>query len=332
MSELFNSLKADLLDRRLLPILALVGVALIAAVGYAVLGRGGSSTATPTASSPSPRASTKTGSISVTPATTGAQQPVAETTHGASAQHGGSSRNPFTPLPGAKTTTSSSSAANPSATSTPSSSKSSGSSSPAQGSGGTTPAPAPKPTAPSKPPVYIHFHVTVQFGAVPAPVAGTPPQPAQLKTYKDITIDEPFPDKANPQIVYLGVVLKTGKEAAFALTGEAILHGSATCKPSPTQCQAIVLQIGQAETLEVVEANGSSVTYELKLLSIAKSVSASASTARVHNALRAESKAVRELRRRVPALSELSYSAQRGGLVFAAHPAFAARAHTARHR
>jgi hypothetical protein len=172
--------------------------------------------------------------------------------------------------------------------------------------------------------------VTVQFGVVPASAEGASPQPAQLKTHNNIALDEPFPSKANPQLVYLGVVLKTGKEAAFAFTGAAILHGSATCKPSPTQCEAIELQIGQAETLEVVEANGSSVTYELKLLSITKSVSSSASTARVHDALRAEAKAARELLRRVPSLSELHYSAQRGGLVLAGHPAFAARAHTAR--
>jgi hypothetical protein len=172
--------------------------------------------------------------------------------------------------------------------------------------------------------------VTVQFGVVPASAEGAPPQPAQLKTHNDIALDEPFPSKANPQLVYLGVVLKTGKEAAFAFTGAAILHGSATCKPSPTQCEAIEMQIGQAETLEVVEANGSSVTYELKLLSITKSVSSSASTARVHDALRAESKAARELRRRVPAFSELHYSAQQGGLiVLAGHSAFA-RAHAAR--
>jgi hypothetical protein len=331
MNQFFNSLKADLLDRRLLPFLALVAVAFLAAVGYAVLGGGGSSTATPGASSSSPQPSTKTGSIAVTPATTGTQQPVAETTHGASAQHGGSSRNPFTPLPGAKTT-STSAGASPSTS--PSTSKSSGSGSSAPGSGGTTPAPAPttQPTAPPKPRVYIHFHVSVQFGVVPAPVAGTEPQPAQLKTYKDIKLDEPFPDKANPQLVYLGVVLKTGKEAAFALTGAAILHGSATCKPSPTQCQAIVLPAGQSETLEVLEADGSTVTYELKLLTITRSVSSSASTARVHDALRAETKFARELRRHAPALSQLRYSAQRGGLVFVARKTFVARAHAADRR
>ena len=47
MTDFLNSLKADLLDRRLLPIVALVGVALVGAVAYAVLGGGGSTATDP---------------------------------------------------------------------------------------------------------------------------------------------------------------------------------------------------------------------------------------------------------------------------------------------
>lgn len=43
MSAFFNSLKSDLFDRRVTPVLALLGVALLAAIVYAVLGGGGSS-------------------------------------------------------------------------------------------------------------------------------------------------------------------------------------------------------------------------------------------------------------------------------------------------
>ena len=174
--------------------------------------------------------------------------------------------------------------------------------------------------------------MTAQFGVVPAPVAGTPPAPAQLKTYADMALNEPLPGK-EPQLVYVGVELSTGKDAAFALTGEAILHGVATCKPSPTQCQAIVLAPGQSETLEVLGSTGQATTYELKLVSITKSVSDSASTARAHTArAHAASKAGRELLRRdgMSTLLGLRYSPQQGGLVFAGRPAFAARAHAAR--
>jgi hypothetical protein len=164
---------------------------------------------------------------------------------------------------------------------------------------------------------------------VPAVAEGEPAQPAQLKTYTDMDLDEPLPGKQNPQLIYLGVVLHTGNDVLFGLTGEAILHGSATCKPSATQCQAIELQVGQSETLEVLEANGAPVTYELKLLSIDKSIS-SASTARVHDAFRTQAKVARELSRRAPKLSELHYAPLSGGLVLAARPAFAGRSSIAR--
>lgn len=322
--DFFSSLKEDLFGKRLLPFLIVLGVVLVAAVAYAVLGGGSSSSPTPVTASVPSGASASVGAVAVTQAPANPNQPVSETTEGTSKQHHGVAHDPFTPLPEPKKASTTSTT---SGSSTASSSTGSGTS--PSSPGGTAPT-TPKETTPAKPKVYVHFHVTVQFGVVPASAEGAPPQPAQLKTHNDIALDEPFPSKANPQLVYLGVVLKTGKEAAFAFTGAAILHGSATCKPSPTQCEAIEMQIGQAETLEVVEANGSSVTYELKLLSITKSVSSSASTARVHDALRAESKAARELRRRVPAFSELHYSAQQGGLiVLAGHSAFA-RAHAAR--
>jgi hypothetical protein len=179
--------------------------------------------------------------------------------------------------------------------------------------------------------VYIHYHVTAEFGLVPPAIAGAPAQPAQLKTYPNMALDEPLPSKDNPQLLFLGVVLRTGKDAVFALTGAAILHGNAVCKPSPTQCQAIQLPIGQSETLEVLEANGQSATYELKLVSISKSVG-NASSATAHKASATTSHAGRRLLGRdgVPTLSELHYASRQGGLVFVGHRAFAA--HVASHR
>ena len=321
MTDFLDSLKADLLNRRVLPFLALAVVALAGALVYALTG-GGSSAAVPQAAVPAAHAPSAVPPVAVSQAPANAKKAVAEITSGAAQQRGGPTRNPFTPLPVAKTAA---------ASTTSTASKASGSSTApgtsTPGAGGTTPT-APKETTPAKPKkVYVHYHVTAQLGVVPPTPEGASPQPAQLKTYKDMALDEPLPGKANPQLIFLGVVLRTGKDVVFGLTGEAILHGSATCKPSPTQCQAIELQVGQSETLEVLEANGTPVTYELKLLSITKSVS-TASAAHAHTA----SKAGRELLRRdgVHAPSELRYSPERGGLVFAGHPAFAARAHAAR--
>jgi hypothetical protein len=323
--DFFNSLKDDLLDRRLLPLLLVLGVALVAAVGYAVLGAGSSTSAPQVAASPPSGASPQAAGVAVSPAPVSPNRSVSETTDGASKQHGGSARDPFTPLPGAKKAASSSGAST-AATSTSISSSGSGTST--SSAGGTTPV-TPKETTPAKPKkVYVHYHVTAQLGVVPVVTEGTPPLPAQLKTYTDMPLDEPLPSKDNPQLVFLGVVLHTGKDALFGLTGEAILHGSATCQPSATQCQAIELQVGQSETLEVVEADGSPVTYELKLVSIDKSIS-SASTAQAHAAVRNQAKAARELSLRAP---KLHYSSWGGGLVLVGHSAFVARAHAARRK
>ena len=64
-----------------------------------------------------------------------------------------------------------------------------------------------------------------------------------------MALNEPLPAQRDRSSC-TRVASRTGKDAAFTLTGEAILHGSATCMPSPTQCQAIVLEPGQSETLE----------------------------------------------------------------------------------
>ncbi len=323
--DFFSSLKEDLFGKRLLPFLIVLGVVLVAAVAYAALGGGSSSSPTPVTASAPAGASVAVGDVAVSHAPANPNEPISETTNGTSKQHHGIAHDPFTPLPVAKQaspSTTSSTASSSSPTTTPSAGSTPSSSS----SGGTTP----KETTPAKPKVYVHYHVTAQLGVVPAVAEGAPALPALLKTYKDMALDEPLPGKTNPQLVFLGVVLRTGKEALFGLTGAAILHGTGVCQPSATQCQAIDLQVGQSETLEVLEGDGSTVTYELKLVSIDKSMS-TASTARVRDAFRAQAKAARELARRAPQLSELRYSPWGGGFVFAGHPAFAARAHAARH-
>jgi hypothetical protein len=78
MTEFLSSLKADLLDRRLLPLVALVSLALVGAVAYAALG-GGSSTETPAAAIPSGPSHEASG-LSVSQTTQ--ETAVAETTGG----------------------------------------------------------------------------------------------------------------------------------------------------------------------------------------------------------------------------------------------------------
>jgi hypothetical protein len=322
MSEFLGSLKADLVDRRLLPLVALVVVALIAAIAYVALG-GSSSTATPTAAVSSTPATVSTGlaTSQTTPETA-----VAEVTSGAAVQHHGSARNPFTPLPGTKAKSASTGSTSTGASTTSSSSSSSSessTSSPSSGSsGGTTPTTPSKPSQPAKP--KIVYHVAVQFGELP--VSATTP----LTPYENLKLLTPLPSSAQALIVFRGVTAG-GKSATFTLVGEAILHGQGKCLPSATQCEAIDLQPGKAEQLEYLSPEtGQVLSYELQVVSI---TSEKASSAAVKYALHGESKAGRELLGHdgLLAIPYLRYSADSGVLVFAGHGAFAARAHASAH-
>jgi hypothetical protein len=320
MSEFLNSVKADLLDRRLLPLVAVVALALVAAVAYAVLG-GGSTASTPAAAvSTGPAAATASTGVAISQTST--ENAVAETTGGASVQHRGSSRNPFAPLAGAKSSTKVASAGTPAASSPSSTSGSGSSTSSAGGSSPTTPS---KPATPAKPKTV--YHVAVLFGVLPA---GSTPQTVQLTPYEDLKLLTPLPSVKQPLIVFRGVTAG-GKSATFTLVSEAILHGNAACLPSASQCEAIDLQPGQSEQLEYISASGQPESYELRIVSISPS---QASSAAVKNLLRGESKGGRELLKHAGLLAvpDLRYSSQPGVLVFAGHPAFAARAHAAARR
>ncbi len=331
MNEFLNSVKDDLLDVRLRLVLVVLVTALVAAVAYGVLGGGSSSVAPTAASAP---LSPGVAGITISQTSTSSVQPVTETTSGAAHQRGGSLRNPFIPLAtpqSASTTTTTPSTSTPS-TSTATSGASTGSGSTPSG-GTTTPVATPKPTTPSKPKVTTRFKVTAQFGVLPAPsIVGVPSEPAPLKTYADMKLNEPLPDKTNAQLVYSGAVKHASLEAVFTLTGESILHGDATCLPSPTQCQAIRLQVGQSETLESIESDGSPVTYELRLVAIVRITrTVSAAAARAHAALSRESKAGHELLQRegLTNVSGLEYSPSQGVLVPASRPVGAAQARAA---
>ncbi|HYM44592.1 MAG TPA: hypothetical protein VES65_00310 [Solirubrobacteraceae bacterium] len=325
MSEFIASLKSDLLDRRFLPLLVLLGACLLGALAYAILGGGASSTGSGT---PAPTASSPAGGASAGIAISQAANPneaVSETTSGAPQHRAGKVRNPFKQPPSAKAasapasssaTHASSGSSGASSSSGPSSSSGSSNSS-SSSSGAST-----KPAKP-KPPATV-YHVTVQFGLAPT----APGQSAQLKSYENLERLTPLPSAKSPLVVFAGVT-SPGKNATFQLVGEVILHGPASCLPSSSQCQAVGLRPGQAEQLEYLPASGSPVVYELRLVSIS---STKASAARAASAFHAESSAGRDLLRRA-GLSELPglrYSTEIGVLVPSHAHAFAA--HAARRR
>jgi hypothetical protein len=324
MSAFLNSVKADLLDRRIAPLVAVGVVALLAAVGYVAFG-GGSSSPTPATGS-TPALSAAAGGIAVSQPTT--SKAVAETTNGVAEQRQGASRNPFAPLPSVArlqaAETAKTASATSVATSPPSSSTSSASSSTGSGSGSVTqPKSEPAPSTPTKPATPAKpqpgYDVAVLFGVIPPE---TPAESAQLTPYENIKLFTALPSAQLPLIAYRGVTAK-GKSATFTLVGEVILHGGAVCLPSASQCQAIGLKAGQTEQLEYLTPGGQAITYELRIVSIS---SKSASAASVKDLLGDSSKAGRELlsREGLMTLPGLRYSSQAGVLVLAGHPAFTA--------
>jgi hypothetical protein len=275
MNDFLNSLKADLLDRRLLPMLALVGVGLVAALAYAVLGGGGGSTSPGTPTPHRPADAVPAG-IAVSEAQANPDQAVAETTSGSSAQRRGFAHDPFNLLPAAVKAASANSSAS-TATSAPTTSSGSPTAGTTTGSG-SSPKGEATPVAPSKPqkPATVH-HVSVLFGVLPA---GTPPQSAQLTAHKNLKLLTPLPSGDQALIVFRGVTADA-KSAKFTVVGETILRGEAACLPSPAQCQEIDLKPGQTEQLDYLPPSGQPVTYELRVSSIASSKASSAALSRM---------------------------------------------------
>jgi hypothetical protein len=294
MTEFLQSIKSDLLSRRLLPFLGLLAVALVAAIGYAVTS--GSSGSAPPSSTIPPSAAPVTGTaalpVAVAPANP--NQAVSETPSGTRYQNQGPTRDPFVPLPSPAATStsagtgrSSNSGGSTSGNSTGSSSGGSssgggGSSNGGSGAGGQK-APAPAPKKPAKP--QFLYIVSVLFG----PASTTPGQPATLAPYENLKLLQPLPSKQDARI-YFERVTVDAKGAVFKLVVPPILHGSGICLPSNSECQAIALRVGQAEELEYIEANGQLAVYELKIVSVVKK-GAGASAARVkHGAKTAQAR------------------------------------------
>jgi hypothetical protein len=315
VSDFLNSLKADLLDRRMLPLLIALSLAMAGAVAYAVLG-GGSTPAQSLAANP-PAAGAV--GIAVNQAPTNPAKATAETVVGTAQQRGGFAHNPFTPLP----TPAVKAAAAPATSKTSSSSTSTSSTkSTSPTSESTTPV---KPSPPAKP--MTLYHVEVLFGVVPT---GAPALSTQLTAHENLKLLTPLPSKKQAVAVFRGVTAG-GKSATFTLVGEVIIRGNATCLPSTTQCEVIDLKPGQYEQLEVLQANGQAITYELHLVTIAPT---KASTASVRSLLGNRSKAGFELLRHAGLLSlpGMRYSATAGVLVFDRPRASGARAHVALQR
>ncbi|HEY2217181.1 MAG TPA: hypothetical protein VGH21_06775 [Solirubrobacteraceae bacterium] len=341
MSAFFNSLKSDLLDRRVVPLLAVLGLAVLGAIAYAVLAGGSGSSAAPVANAPI--AAPAAPGIAVSAVKANPDTSVDETTSGSAKQTRGASRNPFKPLPGAQQASTSGAAASSTSDSGSTAGGSSTSGSEAEGSGsgsessssaqgGTSPQPErKKPSQPAKPQTV--YKVSVLFGTAPA---GSSTPSVGLTPYNGLKRQQPLPSSTAPLIVFRGVVVG-GKSATFTIVGEAIPRGNGACLPSASQCTAIDVKVGDTEELEYVPLEGTPTTYQLQVVKIEAVKGKAAGAARAasaDDAFDGESQAgVKFLRESgLSALPGLRYSRDGSVLVFTgvdrAHAA--ARAATAR--
>jgi hypothetical protein len=269
MTEFLQSIKLDLFSRRLLPFVALLGLALVGAVAYAVAGGSGSPSTTPPASGPSASAAPASTALPVAVAPANPNQAVSETPAGARYQSQGPTRDPFIPLPSppagkAPAAGGASTSSGKSSTSSSAGSSAGGSGSASGGSSaGGQKAPAPAPKKAVKP--QFPYVVSVLFGVTPT----TPGQPATLTPYENLKPTQPLPSKQDTRVAFERVT-GNGKGAVFKLVVPPILQGSGVCLPSTSECQTIDLEAGHAEQLEYIEASGQAVVYELKVVSIAK--------------------------------------------------------------
>ncbi len=277
MSELLTSLRADLLSRRLLPLVVLAIVALAVAIGYALAG---SSSESPVRGSGAAGGAAPQAAIAVTAASPNPNAAEAETPGGVRYQTQSALHDPFAPLPsnqpqqsggsGGKASTSSPSAGKGSSGSGGESAKagtggtgSSGGTGAGTG-GGKAQQPAPTPAKPSKPKPSYPYDVSILFGQLPADG-----QPVTLPPYQSLQPQRPLPSAADARIA-LERVNGDAKSAIFELLQPPILRGQGLCLPSPAECQRLALEVGKAEELEYVEASGQAVVYELKTVSVVK--------------------------------------------------------------
>ena len=102
------------------------------------------------------------------------------------------------------------------------------------------------------------YKLSVKFGA---------PGATKSKTLYSMS---PLPGADDPFIVFLGVQ-PDGKTVVFLLSTDAKPTGDGICSPSETNCQKIEMIKGDIELFDVSDESGSAATqYELELVSVKK--------------------------------------------------------------
>ena len=143
------------------------------------------------------------------------------------------------------------------------------------GGSSTPPAAAPPASAPlATTPKHYELHsLTVRFGSTDG----------ELKK-QNLPRLKALPDAEAPVLVYLGLA-KDNKTAIFMVDSNVEPQGDGTCDPNPANCETIHVRVGDTEFFDVKdEAGGTTAQYQLDLLAIKRSTTASASKAKAARA------------------------------------------------
>jgi hypothetical protein len=313
--KFLRSIAADLVDKRLLPVvIALVALAVAIPVGASLFSGGGS--AKPVPVSPGKTIDLPAG----TPSPAKALEQVAGPDTPTPTHYKKPELNPFrdTATTTAATTSASTTSAAKSATPATSSSSS------------TTTKTATKTTTPAK-------KTTPVKKTTPAPVTPTPSsagapvaQLASLRSVDSYSVDvrvedatglrnisdlerlSPVPSATNALAEYLGVA-KSGRSADFVLNPGVTVTGPAACLPSATDCQVIELKPGQVEGLLQSTSTGTPV-FQGALAVTNWGVVTHSSVAAADTARRQEDQTGRQLMlaSAQPALEKLVYTVAQG--------------------
>lgn len=135
---------------------------------------------------------------------------------------------------------------------------------------------------------------------VSAPPASTPDAPKKRYELHSLTVRfgstegelnklnlprlKALPDTEAPVLVYLGLA-EDAKTAIFMVDSNVVPQGDGSCEPSPANCETIHVRVGDTEFFDVKdEAGETTAQYQLDLLKITTSTTASAAKAKAARA------------------------------------------------
>ena len=263
--QVFKDLYWDLRDRRLLPLVALILVAIVA-VPFLI---GGSEEPAEQVAPPPPVAggsSAREASLTVLPAEPGLREPSKRLAHRAA-------KNPFrqhhtapvlnegsAPIEGSGGTGGSGEVVEESTGGSESSPAPESSLPPVEsGGGGNGTAPAPGELA------LFTFAIKVRIAHTEFAKDGTRKM-SEFETREEVLPTTPLPGKKSPALTYLGVDPKNGKEAMMLVSPEVTgLFGDNECISGTSSCQLLALK---PKTLEAVEYGPNGVRYKIEVLDI----------------------------------------------------------------